>query len=61
MEVSGQIHVPAALPPRKEPLLTFLDAGVRRKISNTYRDSNPVAQRCATELYRLLDFHEPKL
>jgi hypothetical protein len=36
MEVSGQLHAPAALPPRKEP-----DAVVKRKIPSPRRESNP--------------------
>jgi hypothetical protein len=66
MEMSGQLHSPAALPPGKEPLIPIrlevgkgsiagLDAVVKRKIPSPCRDSNhpiihPVAQRCTTEL-----------
>jgi hypothetical protein len=45
MEVSGQLHAPAALPPRKEPLVPIdrrlvgpravLDAVVKRKVLET--------------------------
>jgi hypothetical protein len=52
MEVSDRFHAPAALPPRKEPLLTnwiggwvgtraVLDAVVKRKIPSPRRESNP--------------------
>jgi hypothetical protein len=52
MEVSGQLHAPAALPPRKEPLGTHwigdgvgpravLNAVVKRKIPSPRRKSNP--------------------
>jgi len=52
MEVSGQLHAPAALPSRKEILVptgqeadwgprASLNAGVREKIPSSYRDSNP--------------------
>jgi hypothetical protein len=70
MEVIGQLHVPAALPPGKEPPVTHwtggwvgpragLDAVVKRKILSPCRQSNPpiiqpVTQRCTTELSRLL-------
>jgi hypothetical protein len=63
MEVSGQLHVPAVLPPGKEPLVPIggwvgpravLDAVVKRKIPTSHRESNPrtpiaqsVAQRYA--------------
>jgi hypothetical protein len=51
MEASGQFHVPAALPPEKEPLVTHwiggwvgpragLDAVMKRKIPNPCRDLN---------------------
>jgi hypothetical protein len=48
---SGQLHVPAALPPGKQPTVTtvqeagWLRAGLdvveKRKISCLYRESNP--------------------
>jgi hypothetical protein len=52
MEVSGQLHAPAALPPGKEPLVPIwweagwapravLDAVVKRKIPNPRRESKP--------------------
>jgi hypothetical protein len=52
MEVSGQLHAPAALPPGKELLVPIgkeagwapravLDAVVRRKILSFCRESNP--------------------
>jgi hypothetical protein len=51
MEVSGQLHAPAALPTKKEPLVPIvvgwvgpravLDAVVMRKIPSTRRQSNP--------------------
>jgi hypothetical protein len=51
MEVSGQLHARADLPPGKElgthwiggwvGLRAGLDAGMRRKIPAPYRDSNP--------------------
>jgi len=41
MEVSGQFHDPAALPPGKEPPRADLDAVVRRKIPRPHRESNP--------------------
>jgi hypothetical protein len=51
MEVSGQLHAPATLPPGKESLVPIgWEAGwatepvrtlVKRKISSPYRDSNP--------------------
>jgi hypothetical protein len=46
MEVSGQLHAPAALPPEKEPLIPIgsravLDAVVKRKIFSLPRESNP--------------------
>jgi hypothetical protein len=52
MEVSGQLHTPAALPPGKESLNTrwiggwvdtraVLDAVVKRKIPNPRRESSP--------------------
>jgi hypothetical protein len=37
LEVSGQLHAPAALPPEKEPL----DVVVKRKIPNPCQESNP--------------------
>jgi hypothetical protein len=47
MEVSGQFHAPAALPPGKKPLVprgwvgprTVLDAVVKRKIPSPRRES----------------------
>jgi hypothetical protein len=53
MEVSGQLHTPAALPPRERDTGTHwigswvnpragLDAVVKRKIPSSRRDSNPV-------------------
>jgi hypothetical protein len=53
MEVSGQIHAPAALPPRERDPGThwvvgwvgpgaILDAVVKRKIPSSLRESNPV-------------------
>jgi hypothetical protein len=66
MEVSGQLHAPAALPPGKEPLVPVLDTVVKRKIPSPRRESNPrtpivqpVAQRytdwaiTALTLYRV--------
>jgi hypothetical protein len=52
MEVSGQIHAPAALPPGKEPLVpigiggwvglrTVLGTVVKRKIPSPRQESNP--------------------
>jgi hypothetical protein len=52
MEVSGQLHAPVALHPRKEPLLRIgyqvwvgpravLDAVVKRKIPSSRRESSP--------------------
>jgi hypothetical protein len=52
MEASGQLHAPAALPPRKELLATYwtggwvgpragLNAVVKRKIPSPCRESNP--------------------
>jgi hypothetical protein len=47
MEVSCQLHSPAASPPGKESLVPIvgpragLDEVVKRKIPSTYRDSNP--------------------
>jgi hypothetical protein len=52
IEVSGQFHAPAALPPWKEPLYTHwiggwvglrvdLDAVVKRKIPYSSQESNP--------------------
>jgi hypothetical protein len=61
MKVSGQLHVPAALPPMKEPLgpRAGLEAVVRRKIPIPLPGlkpptSQPVAQSYTTELSRLL-------
>jgi hypothetical protein len=61
MEVKGQLHAPAALPPLETRLggpTAVLDAVVKRKIPSPCRDSNipiiqSVAQRCTTELSRL--------
>jgi hypothetical protein len=46
MEVSGQLHAPAALPPGKDPLVptgyeAVLDAVVKRKILSPHQESNP--------------------
>jgi hypothetical protein len=52
MEVSGQLHAPAALPPGKEPLVPIWiggwvgpravpDAVVKRKIPSPCREPNP--------------------
>jgi hypothetical protein len=48
MDVSGQLHDPAALLPGKEPLIggwvgpsAVLDAVVKRKIPSHRRESNP--------------------
>jgi hypothetical protein len=52
MEVSGQLHVPAALPPRERApsthwiggwmgLRAVLNAAVKRKIPSHRRESNP--------------------
>jgi hypothetical protein len=50
MEVSGQLHAPAALPPGKEPVVPIagwvcpravLEAVVKRKIPSPRRESNP--------------------
>jgi hypothetical protein len=52
MYMSGQLHAPAALFPRKDPLVPigyeagcapepFLDAVVKRKIPSPRRESNP--------------------
>jgi hypothetical protein len=62
MEVSGQLHAPATLPPGKEPWYPLdrrlehravLDVVVKRKIPSPRRESNrrtaivqPAAQRC---------------
>jgi hypothetical protein len=62
MEVSGQIHAPAALHPGKEPFVAGwagLDTVMKREIPSLYRDSNPlliqaVVKRYTTELSRLL-------
>jgi hypothetical protein len=54
MEVSGQLHTPAALPPRERAPGThwiggwvgpgaILDAVVKRKIPSSRRESNPRA------------------
>jgi hypothetical protein len=45
MEVSSQLHDPAALPPEKKPLVPIvpsanIDAVVKRKIPSPYQDSN---------------------
>jgi hypothetical protein len=63
MEVSSQLHAPAALPPGKEPLAPTwigvwvdlragLDSVVERNIPSPCRDSK--AQRYTTEISRLL-------
>jgi hypothetical protein len=69
MEVSGQLHSPAAYTRERAPAIHWiegwvrpragLDAVVRRKIPSPYRDSNPpiiqpAAQRYTTELSGLL-------
>jgi hypothetical protein len=52
MEVNGQLHLPAALPPEKEPLVphwiggwvgprAVLDAVVKRKIPSPRKELNP--------------------
>jgi hypothetical protein len=46
MEVSGQLHAPAALPTGKEPPVPIgegavLDAVVKRKIPSFHRETNP--------------------
>jgi hypothetical protein len=45
MEVSGQLHDPAALPPGKDGRLVglraILDTVVKRKIPSPRRESNP--------------------
>jgi hypothetical protein len=48
MEVSGQLHAPAALPPRKELVHIgrrlggpIMDTVVKRKIPSPRRESNP--------------------
>jgi hypothetical protein len=42
MELSGQLHDPAALLPGKEPPVPIgLDAVVKRETPSPYRDSNP--------------------
>jgi hypothetical protein len=48
MEMSGQLHASAALPPGEEPLVLIgwapeplLDAVVKRKIPSPRRESNP--------------------
>jgi hypothetical protein len=62
MEVSGQLHALAALPPGKEPLVPVVLDTVKRKIRSPRRESNPrtltvqpVAQRytdwAITDLY----------
>jgi hypothetical protein len=65
MEMSGQLHTPAALSPGKEPLL----GGTQRRSGPGGEEKNsqlqpgletpiiqPVAQRYTTELYRLLTY-----
>jgi hypothetical protein len=55
MEVSGQLHAPAALPSEKEPLGTHciggrvgpravLEAVAKRKIPSPHQESNPRTQ-----------------
>jgi hypothetical protein len=72
MEVSGQLHVPAALPPEKEPLVP-LDRRLGKPHSRSGsggEDKNsqpllwleppiihPVLQRYTTELSRILVFY----
>jgi hypothetical protein len=51
MEMSGQLHAPAALPPGKSPFVHWiggwvvpravLDAVVKRKILSPHRETNP--------------------
>jgi hypothetical protein len=44
MEVSGQLHAPAALPPGKRfpvPTVLGLDVVEKRKVSYPCRESNP--------------------
>jgi hypothetical protein len=51
MEVSGQLHAPAALPPGKKPVTywiegwvgfrAILDTAMKRKIPSSRRKSNP--------------------
>jgi hypothetical protein len=66
MEVSGQLHTLAALPPRKEPLVLIgelwvcpravLDAVVKIKVHSPSQESNPgtpIVQPVASLLYRL--------
>jgi hypothetical protein len=73
MEVSGQLHAPAALPSGKELMAPLgiggwmgpkagLDAVVKRKIPSPYRNSNapiiqPRAQRYTAGLSRLIIIH----
>jgi len=68
MEVSGQLHAPATLPPGKEPLVPIgLEAECAQSRSGRGEEKNsqplprleppniqPVAQRYTTELFRLL-------
>jgi hypothetical protein len=63
MEVSDQLHAPAALPPGKEPQVPMgqdvLDAVVKRKILSFCRDSNhrsssPLPSAIPTELFPFL-------
>jgi hypothetical protein len=65
MEMRGQLHVPAALPPGKESLVsrTGLNTVVKRKIPSSFPGFEPpiiqlVVQRYTTELSWHLDFQE---
>jgi hypothetical protein len=63
MEVSGQLHAPAALPQRKEPLVPIgwetgravLDAAVKRKIPSPRWESNPTTQTVQVVAQRYTD------
>jgi hypothetical protein len=65
MEVSGQLHAPAALPPEKEPLEhIWQEAGwapetlktVKRKIPSPRRESNPRIPIVQPVAYRYTDW-----
>jgi hypothetical protein len=58
MEASGRLHIPAALPPRKEPLVPIglcgwlgssarLDAMVKGKIPHSCREPNSDRSACS--------------
>jgi hypothetical protein len=59
MEVSGQLHAPAALPPGKEPLVdsrAVPDAVVKRKIPSPRRESNPRTPTVQPVAQRYIDW-----